>query len=199
VPLHDGEPGPADVPVLALYRARTAGRGVRDAQRHSGPGGYCDTAFSGGALTRARTSGRSDGRNMIRLAALRQYRHPPTSALRHAMQPWARRLALESFGRWLVRGAVAALVVMCAVLSIGWLLPVPMNDLQPIALELALPVALLGAIVGLWPASMLRRAAQLDTRLNFADRLATAWLQRTHTQAMVEMQRSETLTRLAHR
>ena len=126
---------------------------------------------------------------MIRLAALRQYRHPPTSELRHAMQPWARRLALESFGRWLVRGAVAALVVMCAVLSIGWLLPVPMNDLQPIALELALPVALLGAIVGLWPASTLRRAAQLDTRLNFADRLATAWLlQKEHRVTVFESQ-----------
>src|SRR4051794_20374656 len=89
-----------------------------------------------------------------------------------ALRPWTRRLALESVLRWLVRGAFLALVAASLVLAVGWLMPLHSSDLQPIALRFALPFVVFGLLIGAWPASRLRRAVQLDTRLNLADRLA---------------------------
>jgi hypothetical protein len=51
-------------------------------------------------------------------------------------------------------------------------------------------------LIGAWPASRLRRAIQLDTRLNLADRLATAWLDRTAATPMADLQRADALRNL---
>ena len=60
-------------------------------------------------------------------------------ALVVALRPWTRRLALESALRWIVRGAIVALVAACLVLAVGWLIPLHASDLQPIAFRFALP------------------------------------------------------------
>jgi hypothetical protein len=103
----------------------------------------------------------------------------------------------ESAVRWLVRGTIAALLAACLVLAVGWATPYPMADLKPIALQLAATVLLLGLILGLWPTPRLRRAGELDRRLQLSDRLATAWLNRQQDTAMVRLQRSDALEHLA--
>ena len=118
------------------------------------------------------------------------------AVLRAALVPWTRRLALHSLAHWLIRGIGAGLLVVSGVLAIGWLVPWPMSDLQPIALRAAIPVFLLALIVGAWPRSMLQRAAELDTRLILADRLATAWLARHTSHPMAELQRADALEHL---
>src|SRR6186997_2013811 len=117
-------------------------------------------------------------------------------ALVGALRPWTRRLALESVLRWLVRGAIVALAAACLVLAVGWLLPLHASDLQPIAFRFALPFVAVGLLIGAWPASRLRRAVQLDTRLNLADRLATAWLDRKAATPMADLQRADALRNL---
>src|SRR3954447_14905255 len=113
-----------------------------------------------------------------------------------ALRPWTRRLAFESVLRWLVRGAILALVAASLVLAVGWLMPLHASDLQPIAVQLALPLLALGLLIGAWPASRLRRTVQLDTRLNLADRLATAWLDRKAATPMADLQRADALRNL---
>ncbi|HEY0581106.1 MAG TPA: hypothetical protein VGE94_02930 [Chloroflexota bacterium] len=85
-----------------------------------------------------------------------------------------------------------------AILAIGWLAPVPEAELQPNAAELGLAVWLAALLVPLWPTPTLRRAADLDTRLGFGDRLATAWAFRDSTQAIVRLQRADAIARLEH-
>jgi hypothetical protein len=114
-----------------------------------------------------------------------------------ALRPWTRRLAVESTLCWLVRGAIVALGAACLVLAVGWLAPLPAGDLRPIAFQLALPLLAIGVLIGIWPATRLRRAAQLDTRLRLADRLATAWLNRHTSSAMARLQRRDALAHLA--
>ena len=114
-----------------------------------------------------------------------------------ALRPFTRRLAIESTLRWLVRGAIAALGAAGLVLSVGWIIPFPLSDLKPIAAQLALPALAIGLLVGAWPATRLTRAAELDTRLKLADRLATAWLNRTAQTSMAELQRQDALHTLA--
>jgi hypothetical protein len=116
-----------------------------------------------------------------------------------ALRPWARRLALEAVGHWLVRGASAGLLGACAVLGVGWLVPVPESALQPLAWRVVLAGLVAGLLVGIWPVSTLRRAAQLDSRLKLADRLTTAWLQRAAQQPMAAHQRHDALARLGER
>jgi hypothetical protein len=120
-------------------------------------------------------------------------------ALLVALRPWTRRLALEALLRWTIRGGIAALAAACLVLSVGWLTAFPMNDLRPVALQLALPALLVGMLVGLWPKTRLSRAAELDARLLLKDRLATAWLERRTGTAMAELQRGDALRTLAER
>jgi hypothetical protein len=117
-------------------------------------------------------------------------------ALAVALRPWTRRLLAEATLRWLIRGGIGALIAGCLVLSVGWLTPFPIDQLRPIALELALPMALTGVLVGLWPASRLHRAAQLDRRLGLQDRLATAWLNRAVDTPMARLQRGDALHQL---
>lgn len=119
-------------------------------------------------------------------------------ALTLALQPWTRRLLAEDALRWLVRGGAAALVVVALVLAVGWLTPFPMDQLRPMALQFGVPVLALGVLIGLWPTTRLRRAAQLDTRLSLQDRLATAWLQRKDPTAMALLQRANALQSLEH-
>src|SRR5919202_455595 len=88
-------------------------------------------------------------------------------SVRAAMAPWTRLLALESLGRWFLRGATLALFAASLVLAVGWLLPVPMSDLQPLALRVGAPFLLIALLVGAWPRSTLHRASELDVRLNF--------------------------------
>jgi hypothetical protein len=133
---------------------------------------------------------------MIRLATGGRARSDPVRA---ALQPWMRRLALEALRLWLVRGAIAGLLGASLVLGLGWLVPIPESELQPVAFRLALAGLLAGLIVGAWPTSTLRRAVQLDVRLKLADRLTTAWLERRAQQPMLALQRQDALARLGER
>ena len=117
-------------------------------------------------------------------------------ALAAALRPWERQLLLEAVRRWLIRGAIGALALASLVLAIGWITPWPATELRIWAAQLALPPLLVAAIVAVWPARRLRRAATLDTRLRFGDRLATAWLYRDSTQAIARLQRADALARL---
>src|SRR5215216_709838 len=119
-------------------------------------------------------------------------------ALMLALRPWTRRLMAEAALRWLVRGGIAGLVVASLVLAVGWLTPFSIQQLQPIAFELALPMLLSGLVIGLWPTSRLARAAELDRRLGLKDRLATAWLTRSENAPMAQLQRGDALRQLAH-
>src|SRR5260370_29635512 len=100
---------------------------------------------------------------------------PGELALAAALTPWEHQLTVESIVRWLIRGASAAFILGILVLLVGWIVPQPEAELRPWALEVAVPPVLAAAIVALWPRKRLRRAADLDTRLKFGDRLATAW------------------------
>jgi hypothetical protein len=120
-------------------------------------------------------------------------------ALLVALRPWTRRLAAESVLRWLVRGAIVALAAAALILAIGWLTPLAASDLRPIAFNLAAPLVIVGLLLGLWPATRLRRAAELDTRLGLADRLATAWLNRDAISPMAQLQRHDALDLLVRR
>jgi hypothetical protein len=131
----------------------------------------------------------------------RSRRAPPPgqAALVGALGAWERRLLRESLGRWLIRGAVAALVIASLVLLVGWFTPIPEDDLRPWAAQLA-PIPLLAAAaIALWPRPHLRHAAELDTRLRFGDRLTTAWSLRASEQPIARLQRADTLEHLAQR
>ena len=82
---------------------------------------------------------------------------------------------------------------------VGWIAPVPEAELRPWAAEVALPAALAGLVVGLWPSTHRRRAAELDTRLGSGDRLATAWAYRAANQTVVRLQRRDAIARLSNR
>jgi len=131
-----------------------------------------------------------------------QHRAPPAPgqvALLRALRVWERRLLLESLGIWLLRGAIAALLTIVAVVLIGWFTPIPEDELRPVAAQLALIPLVAAALVGLVPRRHIRRASELDSRLGFGDRLATAWAFRTSEQPIVRLQRADTLTRLGQR
>jgi hypothetical protein len=82
------------------------------------------------------------------------------------------------------------------VLAIGWVTPWPEAELRPWAAQLALPFLLAALLVGVWPTRLPRRAAELDARLGFGDRLATAWAFRQSSQAIVLLQRSDAIDHL---
>jgi hypothetical protein len=122
---------------------------------------------------------------------------PGEDALVAALRPWERQLILEALRRWSIRGAVGALSAVSLVLVVGWVVPWPEAELRPWAAELALPPLLAALVVGLWPRSHHRRAAALDGRLSFGDRLATAWAYRASYQTVVRLQRADAINRLA--
>ena len=105
----------------------------------------------------------------------------------------------ESLRRWLLRGAVAALVLASAVLFIGWVTPLAEDVLRPWAAQAAIPPLLITAAIALWPSRRIRSAAAVDSRLGFGDRLATAWMFRAATQPIVALQRSDAIARLEKR
>jgi hypothetical protein len=106
---------------------------------------------------------------------------------------------LEAIRRWSIRGAIAALAVACLVLLIGWVTPWPESELRPWAAQLALPPLLVAFLIAIWPVRKGWRAAELDTRLGFGDRLATAWAYRGSSQPIVLLQRSDAIARLKTR
>ncbi|MGI9149239.1 MAG: hypothetical protein ACR2IK_22280 [Chloroflexota bacterium] len=116
-----------------------------------------------------------------------------------ALQPWQHQLFLEALGRWSVRGAIGALGVASGVLAIGWVTPWPEAQLQPWALRLAVPLLVLALVVAVWPERRIRRAADLDRRLSFGDRLATAWAYRDSNASIARLQRTDAISRLASR
>ncbi len=116
-----------------------------------------------------------------------------------ALRPWERRLALESLQGWLIRGGIGALALGSLVLAVGWVTPWPETELRPWALQAALPLLLATLIVAALPVSRLRRTADLDRRLGFGDRLATAWAYRGSSQSIVRLQRSDAIARLQAR
>lgn len=124
---------------------------------------------------------------------------PGERELAIALRPWERRLTQEALRRWLLRGGIGALALASMVLLIGWLVPQPEAELRPWALELALGPLLAAAVVALWPRAHLRRAAELDARLGFGDRLATAWAFRGSEQTIARLQRSNAIHRLQQR
>jgi hypothetical protein len=115
------------------------------------------------------------------------------------LRPWERRLALEGVERWLIRGAIAALVLASLVLVVGWVTPYPESELRPWAAQFAVPPLLAALLLSLWPATRLRKAAAFDTRLGFGDRLATAWTYRGASQSIVQLQRADAIARLEKR
>jgi hypothetical protein len=121
------------------------------------------------------------------------------AALKAALRPWERRLALEALERWLIRGAIGALVLASMVLVIGWVTPYPESELRPWAAQFAVPPLLAALLLSLWPARRLRKAAVFDTRLGFGDRLATAWTYRGASQSIVQLQRADAIARLETR
>jgi hypothetical protein len=130
------------------------------------------------------------------------HRAPPPvgqTALLRALHVWERRLLLESLKIWLLRGTIAALITIVVVLLVGWFAPIPEADLRPIAAQLAVIPLLAATLVGLFPRRHIRKAAELDTRLAFGDRLATAWAFRASEQPIVRLQRADTLSRLGQR
>ena len=84
-------------------------------------------------------------------------------------------------------------------LAIGWVTPWPETELQPWAATAALPLLLVALVVAVWPARRIRRAANLDARLRFGDRLATAWAYRDSNQSIATLQRYDAITRLEAR
>jgi len=116
-----------------------------------------------------------------------------------ALRPWERRLRLESVKRWLVRGAIAAFALGSLVLAVGWVAPWPETELRPWAFQAALPLLLAALLVAVFPGRRLRKAAVLDTRLGFGDRLATAWVYRESNQTIARLQRSDAIARLEKR
>src|SRR5205823_3086322 len=84
-------------------------------------------------------------------------------------------------------------------LAVGWVIPWPEAELRPWAAQLALPFLLAAAMVALVPKRKLRTAAELDTRLRFGDRLATAWAYRASSQSIVRVQRADAIARLEQR
>jgi hypothetical protein len=124
---------------------------------------------------------------------------PGQAALVAALAAWERRLRRESLGRWLIRGAIAGLVVASLVVLVGWFTPIPEDDLRPWAVQLAPIPLLVAAAIALWPRPHLRHAADLDTRLRFGDRLATAWSLRASNQPIARLQRADTLDNLSQR
>jgi hypothetical protein len=101
--------------------------------------------------------------------------------------------------RWALRGSIAALLLFSVVLAVGWATPLPEAELRPWAIKLALPVWLAGVLCALWPASTLRRAADLDVRLGLGDRLSTAWAFRDSVPSIVRIQRADAIASLARR
>jgi hypothetical protein len=85
------------------------------------------------------------------------------------------------------------------VLAVGWVTPWPEAELQPYAAEVALPLLVVALLVALWPTRRIRRAGDLDTRLGFGDRLATAWVYRDSSQSIATLQRSDAISRLGAR
>jgi len=128
-----------------------------------------------------------------------RWRASQPDPVREALRPWARRLALERLGRWLVRGGIAVLAAVSFILSVGWVIPWPMHELGAVAQQVVLPILLVAIVVGMWPSTMLGRAVELDVRLRLSDRLSTAWLHRQAMQPMARLQRSDALARLAER
>jgi hypothetical protein len=138
---------------------------------------------------------------MIGSLYARYRRAPPPGqvALVDALAAWERRLLLESLGRWLIRGAIAGLVLASLVVLVGWFTPIPEDQLHPWAAQLAPIPLIVAAIVALWPRPHLRHAAELDTRLRFGDRLATAWSLRASDNTIAHLQRADTLDHLGRR
>ena len=91
------------------------------------------------------------------------------------------------------------MVLASLVLLVGWIVPEPEEALRPWAFELAVAPLLAAAIVALWPTAHLRRAAELDGRLGFGDRLATAWAFRGSEQPIARLQRANAIDRLRKR
>jgi hypothetical protein len=116
-----------------------------------------------------------------------------------ALRPWERRLTLESMRRWLIRGAIGACALGSGVLAVGWVTPWPEAELRPWAFQVAVPLLLAALVMAVLPTRRLRRAAALDTRLGFGDRLATAWVYRESNQSIVRLQRSDAIARLQKR
>jgi hypothetical protein len=58
---------------------------------------------------------------------------------------------------------------------------------------------LVALVLALWPARTLRRASELDSRLAFGDRLATAWTFRDSDREIVRLQRADAVARLGGR
>jgi hypothetical protein len=115
------------------------------------------------------------------------------------LRPWERQLALEAVERWLIHGAIGALVLASLVLAIGWVTPYPESELRPWAAQFALPPLLAALLLSFWPATRLRKAAVFDTRLGFGDRLATAWTYRHSSRSIVRLQRADAIARLEQR
>lgn len=139
---------------------------------------------------------------MISTLQARYRRAPPSDgqlALVRALAPWERRLTLEELGRWLLRGAICALLIVIAVLLVGWFVPVPEEDLRPWAFALAPIPLLVTALCALWPRPHVRNAAELDTRLDFGDRLATAWAFRAADEPVTRLQRDDAVAWLSQR
>ena len=120
-------------------------------------------------------------------------------ALKRALSPWERALTFESLKRWLLRGAVGALLTICAVLLVGWVVPIPETDLRPWAAVSAVIPLVAALLTGLWPRGRPHNTADLDGRLHFEDRLATAWAFRTADDPIAQLQREDALRRLAQR
>ena len=84
-------------------------------------------------------------------------------------------------------------------MALGWIAPVPEAELRPWAADVALAALIAALLVPLWPEPHRRRAAALDRRLGFGDRLSTAWSYRAANQTVVRLQRTDAIGRLAKR
>ncbi|HEY1294420.1 MAG TPA: hypothetical protein VGJ60_15185 [Chloroflexota bacterium] len=124
---------------------------------------------------------------------------PGEVSLRQALGAWEHRLTLERLRTWLMRGATVGLVAASLVLLVGWVVPTPESELRPWAATVAFIPLLIGIGVALYPRRHIRHAAELDQRLGFGDRLATAWSFRGSEQPIVRLQRSDALDRLQQR
>jgi hypothetical protein len=138
---------------------------------------------------------------MIAIQPWRHRRPPPPGhrALVSTLRPWELRLVRETLGRFLLRGAFAALVLASAVLLVGWVTPIAESDLRPWAAAIAPIPLLVAAAIALWPRRHVDRAADLDARLVLGDRLTTAWAFRASDQPIAQLQRDEALARLRRR
>jgi hypothetical protein len=120
-------------------------------------------------------------------------------ALLAVMRPWERRMTRVALQRWLIRGALGSLVLASSVLLVGWIVPQPESELRPWALQLMVVPLLTAAGIAVWPRRHALRAAELDTRLHFGDRLATAWVFHASDGKMVDLQRLDAIDRLRQR